>query len=417
MGQKGFIVMVSLFLFMLLSIFALNLAQMIAVDSSIIPSATGTTTGMGPQKEFEREQAYYLAQAGLNQLRKMLKDNHGLTNLDSICGSPGCTITNNDDATSPNGYYRLTLTPAPSIANTDTTLASDVIAKSYAAIPATGAVRTDAELWENYWRSPRVDIQGTLYMSDHNYRPVNLIDTTDGIADGFEANLGTRNAPQNNPIQIGGTCIPVMQNIRFDFGTQLSIKEMLFLNTSPDYVSKIDVWTWNDSLGKWDLQGSPIFPKPSSDTIFSSNPADSCYNLYSTVYNGDRCSNFLKTNNKAVWDSIAGGNDNVCNASSACSTLSNNFSDLNQEHSYIAQFILPATVTTSRVQLAVYADISGTGTGRINLREVGFYDGAFGGPGDNLLESTLNQIRVSDTANSAIVKNYGALSKNPTSNE
>lgn len=420
-NQKGFAILVSVFLFMLLSILSLNMAQVIVVDTKIRtePIAGGFTRHlMGPRKETERLQVYYMALAGIYHARQWISNNPFLTDLPNRI--------NSDDQTSPTVTYVIDDVANATI-DTNHTLLADLIIKSEgrtprwiaAFDPGFAAISTRIELRESYWRSTRAFAQT---FSGTNF-PVGAIDTSDGSRPyDLDTNYGARLSQQNNnnPMQWGGSwgydCAsnpcPVTW-VDIDFGMNVTFDEIRFLNDERDYIAQMTLLTWDDNTGNWVNQGVRNYRIPQGGQFVA-------YNVIQTwdgqsigsfggctqdqnVYRGDSCSDFMDSNaNNVVWEPYtAGAHECIFYPwwSNPCSTLGG----MNKNVSYIGRFRLATPVTTRKIRLQVTGNFPASATsGSMALEELGIYSD----PDNN--ENTQNSInRLKETHGRARINSGG----------
>ena len=381
-GQKGFTILISLFLFILLAIFALNMAEIIAVDTRIVPTNVAQNiTGMGPQKENERLQVWYLAQGGIHHMHRMLVDIQR-------CLPGNCTLSGNnlyagsknyDDGVATNRTGQLWNWLGDSTASSDLnhTPVQNLNSSAEAYAPDESTYRTVIRAEQDLWRSSRIYGQNLTAAAVANNNPVNLIDTS-GTAttyaaqtDGFGKDMGTRASPVTTALNLGArsfsiaSCSGVIAPPQLpgckaviEFGMQVDFDEIRWLNRKDNYVEYAKVTYWNDTTGSWTDPGAGsgnyfTFPVPATGTAYAPyyETALACKN--DGVYNGDRCSDFLNADGDGppnnIWEALVGG-VNSC-AATGCSGLPS------AGPSYIARLKLNTPVRTRKIELRFDAHV------------------------------------------------------------
>lgn len=387
--SKGITIVIAVFLFMILSILALSLAQMITVDTKAITEPAGggvTRHRMGPMKETQRFQILFLAQAGLNHLRKLLVDDPDLTLTPGFTPNATSPIRNNDGNTVAlsTGFYRIYFENVP-IDDPDHTILGDARMVSEARIPPhtgaaePGGISTTLDLRERFWRAARA--YGENLINQTGSFAVNAIDTSDTTAtEGLDRDMGQRNAvgePPSptldmileNPWEIT-SCSAVsgtFPQCRFivDFGMDVTFDEIRFLNNSnTNYITAMTLQSWDDATRSWVNRGSASFSQPgvggSAPYYRTVTPCPS-----PNVYNGDRCTDFLDVDGNDIhWGTFVGGNECV-----AVNTCSENLPL--SARSYIGRMKFGSSFSTRRIRLTF--DGVAPGGEALRVPELGVY--------------------------------------------
>ncbi len=405
--QNGFAVIISVFLFLLLTIFALTLAQMVAVDSQVWTEDAGggvTRQRVGPKKEIERLQALYLAQAGIAHLRAFLVQNPMSDSLTEFYENDDDTA----DPTDPIGYYSARIEQATTVDFPNHTLLQDIVTVSQAHIPphsgSTPPESTDLELRETFWQSPRV--YASAVESDFPpYMPIQAVDTTNnndpdcGVPNcggGLDNDMRTRwrvfagGEGQPTILNDGGAWIPrtcggsgsCVTNdwIYIDFGELKTFDEVRFLNRYISHITQMELFRWDDTGGVdgqtfWNSLGVKSYPRPDATVSLApfymdgrdpvKMPNRPCHS--DDIYNGDRCT-FFENLVAVKWDAFGGGGSpDECTASGSCASLGAS------SHDYVGRFKLTGPVTSRRLKIQIKGDNNaGAGT-TFNVEELAVY--------------------------------------------
>ncbi len=385
-NQKGITVLVALFLMVALASLAVNLAQLTVVDTKGITETTPAGIArhrLGPKKEIERLQVFYLAQAGLNHLRKLLVENPSQTAL--------VAFNNNDDATA-TGYYRAEIALSGTI-DTGHTLLADLLAISEGRVlphdntDNPDRISTNLELRERYWRSSRSYASAVLDFN--SYPPVHAIDTSNLAAtDGMDQNVGTRALPGTTPVTLGnfwspqncGSTGPCVDDswVLVDFGMPVEFDEIRFWNEYEHFVNPVTLYSWNDATASWVNQGTKSYPEPGQPFGNYAHPICS----HANVHVGDRCTDLRDASgDNVLWHNITGGGTE-CDSVGSCENLGP------PDTSYIARYTLAAPVTARRIKLTWDGEKK-YATGPFTFKEIGVYSS-----GTNVLKVLYGKARV-----------------------
>ncbi|MFH1857469.1 MAG: hypothetical protein ABH845_00995, partial [Candidatus Omnitrophota bacterium] len=388
----------------LLSIFALALAHVIAVDTTGHNFSTSKTPVTGRtissiEKRRERSKAFYAAWSGMNLGRMITKNNPSSTSWSDgpyYIDSPGLM-----------GEYRVTASLTSVNSDPAHTLANELQVKSLGR-----KIKWPYEITSDYLIGERYRRSSCAYVSDYgglvNYVPVRAIDTTDSnplYEGGLDKDMGRRGSPTCSGqvgvcnIKLGNRTwvrdVGSGQFLIIDFWRNETINEIRFLNErKPNGIQQMTVYTWDAGTGSWVSQGTQTFPvgwvsnpaAPEELPFADFDSGRSC--AHPNVYRGDRCSDFLdKDNNGNVWSNLyKNGYGSVTDPCIFDLGFTYHCWPETSDYSYIARFPLAAPVTTSKVKMVLVFDPTNTS---YMVKELNIYNG-----GTNVLKANHGIVRV-----------------------
>ena len=440
-NEKGFTILVSIFLFLALSTLALSFGQVIVTDAkgvSVIQGGTIPTI----LKEKQRLLAFYMAQMGIHDIRMRLTNNPDMDTL------PLTTVYSDDGA--PNiMLYEINLAPDGVISDPNHNLLPDLIATSRGQIPLAAPIQTQFQMEERYWQSTRAYASGVQGSPPAwTDMPVQTMDTVDGDhlgtpTVGLEKDMSQRDtagnppSPQPTKMEMGYTWRPGFcagsdcsdKWLMFDFGMPMQFDEIRFLQQYPTQVFSMTLETWDETSGTWATHPLKTFPPagqygdtsfyPSGFAPYYTSAYRSC--AKEEVYNGDRCTNFLGLSIYPIWGDFGTYNSNPTNECFftyyACGISSST------ARSYIARYKLNYLVTARRAKLKFRIK----GTDYPTLYEIGVYccDSDYAAPdpfpstSQNILRTQHGKARVLNTGagsgggppvNSSVTQSSGDIS-------